>query len=1010
MARKTLTTSLLAAFICCATAWAGDPNDCIEQGRSYMFEGTLSGLRLAYETFDDCLNDSNCADCSTNRELIFLHALMRTTMLVVRDDDGSINSVFELAKEYGVEFMGDYWAPYFEPLTLRANIPLDEHDAYAIPVGAPDANEVRLILDVSMIPEIEAAIADLNSISDVPGDRFRIFFEPNETRIFSDRFTPGLRRPVEVDYGEVLILKGLLTAMKGQLLAQAAHDLYVDSNNMIAEKIFGDSFNINDDLLTPYPDFMTVLPTAQFPDVNGAALLAQARQDMIESIDCYFEMIDYIKSETDPQQDDLLYLYPNYSYALDEISRNRLTILRDSLVNETAIDYPYEMAKTYDVYKGLLLIGEMELVWNWTGLEGDSLKLSFSDPRIRPADWEIDDFGIGGGDRFWVDLENHDRGWRVAYLDARLAPDGNSFSAGVFSYIDASGNWVTFGNISGQLAETTIAHATIDLNPFFGASPPVNPRDLLPQFDEWNGPLAGTMGHGLGDDGTLGGIFGDMDQEQWQRLFDDLQPGGLIAIAPGTPTIDGDVSEWTPDQLVIDDIAGDTDDPPNTVQGVDIDKFYLAYDANGLSCAITFYDDINNVNYYRHELCLSYTPDSDGLLDLEVWIEMNGSPRFELYQKNYDCGYPCWSLVAVLAEAAVGPNAIEFEIPFAEIPGGSQAVPGRFISLESGGWNPISGEFNEDYNYTHLKIEGFGASSGIGAITGNIAYADYNNAPIFVQAYTDIWNPEDSLVGSTMITAPGAYTIEGIGDGWSGHIRAFSSVFGFNVFDPDALIVEEWVPVSIADRSGVDLVLNNPTLLTPGGAVNGEIAADYDQDWYAFDAIQDITYQLDLVRGTSAYASMTLYGRNGHTEIQELLYWQPQRIRWTCPTTGRYYVKAGLDPYYLPGSGTGTYEIQLQEIPLQPPRTVNASEGLYTDRVRVRWAAVSNANEYRVYRGEFISDPRIPLGGWRAQRSFDDISAELGKTYYYWVRSRNAAEMSRFSRPDEGWVSSPSKQ
>ena len=63
-----------------------------------------------------------------------------------------------------------------------------------------------------------------------------------------------------------------------------------------------------------------------------------------------------------------------------------------------------------------------------------------------------------------------------------------------------------------------------------------------------------------------------------------------------------------------------------------MDKLYCSYDASGLYCAVTFYDDINNVTYYRHELCLSYTPDSDGLLDLDVWIDSNGSPSFELYQ------------------------------------------------------------------------------------------------------------------------------------------------------------------------------------------------------------------------------------------------------------------------------------------------------------------------------------------------------------------------------------------
>jgi len=812
MARKTLKTSLLAALICCAAAWAGDADDCIEQGRAYMFEGTLSGLRLAYQTFDDCLNDPGCPDCSTNRELRFLHALMRTTMLVVRDDNGSIDSVFELGREFGVEVLGDYWAAYFEPLGLGTSILRNEHGAYEIPDGAPGADVIRFVVDTSMIPEIEAAIADLDSISDTPSDPFRIFFEPNETRIYFDPITPGLQTAVEVDYAEVLILKGLLTALKGQLQAQSAHDLYVDSNDMLAEKIYGDSFNINNDLLDPYPDFLKVLPTAQFPDVNGAALLAQARQDFIASIDYYFEVIAYIKSETDLQEDDLLYLDPNHSYALDEIILHRLTTLRDSLANQTAAAYPYETTKTYNVYEGALLVGELELVWSLPGWDGDGLSLLFTDPRIAPSRWEVDYFGIGHGNELWVDLENYDNGWRRAFLDATLAADGNSFSVGSFAYMDTDWSWVTLRDISGQITGTIVADATIDLNPIFDASSPVNPRDLLPEFDEWNGLLPGTMGHGLGDDAALGGITPDMNQYDWQLLL-DLQPGGVFYLdflSPWQIIVDGDTSDWFYNQPVIADISGDTDDYSEDVSGVDIAELYMAYDWENVYGAITFYDNIGAISYY-YNLYMSYSPDDNSALDairLEIEVSEVGSAYGYVYHMNDEHGYPHWDHVDSF-EVAVGLDAVEFKIPFEGIPG---YLPGRFISIKSGAWNSTSYKYDGEENYTHLRI------AGTGTISGTITYHYPINALVCVQAYTDPFDPEGSLVASTMITASGpdiSYVLEGIGIGWQGYIRVFTPSYGFNIFDWDAPTVETSVPVFLmaTELDGVDLILDNPAIM-----------------------------------------------------------------------------------------------------------------------------------------------------------------------------------------------------
>jgi len=903
MYRRTVTVILLGVVSCTSLVWAGEPNDYTIPGRAQLFEGTLSGVRQAYQTFHNGINDPNASD---SRELRFLHAVAGTAMLGIRDDGGSIDSFLELAREFGIEVSGDQWR------LLNITYPLNEHDAYEIPAGAPDANEVRTIIDTYMIPQIDALIADLDLIGDSAGDRFRIFLDPNETFVFFDPNALGLQYDLEVDYGEVFALKGFLAGLKGQLQAQAAYDLYVDPNDMLAEKVLNDCFNINTDLLGPYPDFLKVLPTANDPS-NGVAVLAQARQDWIDAIDYYLDAIAYIGNEEDPQEDDLLYIDPNERRSL-EITSDRLMTLRDSLVNDTVATYPWATRKTYSVQdSNSAPIGQLVLVFDFSGTEGNAGSLTFTDPNLSPSEWLVDELGIEDANRLWGDFEYHAGGqYRFGWFDATLSTDGNSFTAGSLGYYDLAWNWVSLQNVSGQLDNTFVADVNVDLNPVFGSSAryptPVNPRDLLPEFDEWNSPLPGTMGHGLSDDPTLGGIVPDMNQYDWQVEM-ELQPAGLSIIRLGAAILDGNPSEWTAWRLVLDDVHGDTEKDPNATPGMDIDRLYMSYDATYLYGAITFYDQISSSINYMYELGLSYAPDDEsasGAIRLTIAVSGGSATTASLYYM--------WQYMGSF-DVVVGSHAIEFRILRANIPA---PLAGRFISLESWGWNPSTSEWHDgEWNGTHLKIEGLG-SNQLGTINGTITYGDYSGAPIFVQAYTDAWDPEGSVVASTMMTAPGPYTLQGIGIGWQGYVRAFTSLFEFNLFNPEGLIVEASVSATLTgpELNGVDLVLGHPTTLPEGTWVQGQFDPNtYDEDWYAFEAQQGDVYALDLTRGTSPYAYMALYGRDGHTELEEARYggrWQ--HIDWTCPATGTYYV--GVSHDNQPDSGT--YELRVSQQDAMP--------------------------------------------------------------------------------------------
>jgi len=901
MFRKTIRLSFLLVFTCCAATWAGDANDCIREGRQHMFDGTLSGLRLAHQTFDNCLNDPCCPDCSTNRELKFLRAVAGTAMLVIRDDDGSIDSVLELAKLFEIHVLGDYWASYFDPCGLDLSAPSNQYDAYEIPAGAPDANGIRNIIDTSMIPEIDAIIADLNSINDEPNDRFRIFLDPNETRIFFDPNSPGLQNDVEVDYGEVLILKGLLTALKARLQAQSAYDMYTDTNDMIVEKIYDGSFNINADLLDPHPDLLNVLPTPNYPDANGKAILDQARQDWIDSIDYYLYTIDYIRREReeDPnQEDELFYIDPNDDDTVDVIN-DRLITLRDSLIDDTVATFPWETAKIYTLEDtNSATTWKLELVFDFIGLDAEGSFVLVGGSGV-PSPWEITYFTIED-DELIAEMDYDVPGyWGGALFAGMISQDHNTITNGRFEYWGPADGNLT--DLSGQLLNTEVEEARLDLNPVFSSSPdvndpryvqPVNPRDLLPVFDEWNGAQPGTVGHGLPNpnDATLGGILPDMTQYDWQVEF-DLQPGGLFYldfISPYQLIIDGNVSDWTDDQLVFVDISGDADDDSNTVPGVDIEKLYMAYDSENLYGAITFYDNISNSIEYSYDLYLSYPPGNYSALDA-IWLDINvsgGSAAGSLYHKvSSDC-YTYWDDVNSF-DAAAGLNAVEFKIPFTDIPAD---LPGRFILLESGGWNQTSHEWAGEWNGTSLRI------ADVGTISGTVSYNGYKGEPIIVQAYTDPEDP-DGIIASALILEPGPYTLQGIGLGWRGYVKAFTPSFGFdNILWSHSFDIEDSIPVYLMGSSidGIDLVLTNPTLLENGVWVDdGRIVPKKENQYYAFDAVQGGTYNIEVIEDIPYDKRLALLGRDGD-EILVLDYDSGDGLAingWFCPVSGRYYAK-----------------------------------------------------------------------------------------------------------------------
>jgi hypothetical protein len=90
--------------------------------------------------------------------------------------------------------------------------------------------------------------------------------------------------------------------------------------------------------------------------------------------------------------------------------------------------------------------------------------------------------------------------------------------------------------------------------------------------------------------------------------------------------------------------------------------------------------------------------------------------------------------------------------------------------------------------------------------------------------------------------------------------------------------------------------------------------------------------------------------------------------------------------------------------PPSPPADVSASDGTYTNKVRVHWTASSGATYYKVFRNTSNSHSgETELTSSAPASPYDDFSAVPGTTYWYWVKACNSAGCSDYSIHNTGY-------
>lgn len=92
-------------------------------------------------------------------------------------------------------------------------------------------------------------------------------------------------------------------------------------------------------------------------------------------------------------------------------------------------------------------------------------------------------------------------------------------------------------------------------------------------------------------------------------------------------------------------------------------------------------------------------------------------------------------------------------------------------------------------------------------------------------------------------------------------------------------------------------------------------------------------------------------------------------------------------------------------IPPAPPIALNASDGLYADRIAVTWTGSSGSTGYSLLRGTSIDPGFAQVIATLSGESYDDTNVLPGTRYYYWVKASSPYGSSRLSGSDAGWVS-----
>jgi len=89
------------------------------------------------------------------------------------------------------------------------------------------------------------------------------------------------------------------------------------------------------------------------------------------------------------------------------------------------------------------------------------------------------------------------------------------------------------------------------------------------------------------------------------------------------------------------------------------------------------------------------------------------------------------------------------------------------------------------------------------------------------------------------------------------------------------------------------------------------------------------------------------------------------------------------------------------------PKNVLATDGLFSDKVKISWDENTNAVKYTVYRNTVDdSDSAADISGEITTNFYEDLTVKSNQLYFYWIKAGTAVGWSSFSSSDSGYAGS----
>ncbi|MHB8830160.1 MAG: hypothetical protein ACYC6Q_11640, partial [Syntrophales bacterium] len=772
-------------------------NDAIQTGKAQLFSRSVSGALSAYQTFQTAAAGADYS-AATPAQKIKIRAYLAFTRMIdilLREDGGSTDTLAELFAQYGATRAGDA----FDSVKFTPP-PLNDDGKIILPASAPaSAEALRAFFSGPFLAAVNASIADIDAaIALCPTDGS----EGDDREIIAKALInpeDTTQPDVEMDAGDYYLFRAFLKFLKGYALMCAGNNANLDIREVVALVNMEPGMEMFKRILERYPDFLKI---------SDAAKMNEARLALLDAIADYETASAKIRGDINlqPGAEELISLDIT-EVAKERFLREQMALAKTSLQNNTAV-----------------ALGGSEEWWNFSILTPESqtfgvaLEDSFSSGSYSAYGNAGCDQKFGCNARLEYALVNGSSitlrfnyyypyyGWSEFHGTlnaARTQITNGTYNGYVSSPVPGSYS----GTFSAVQADVQANTERINLFPLFGdgaATQPQALRDLMPQLNEYGYPLPGTMGHGLSDDPTLGGILPDFaTQERWMKEFEGhlFMPTGPLSIPQvdeGAITVDGSTDDWTAAGIttsVLTDVTGERGQ--YMAANGDLQKVFLAKDSQYLYIRMELAGDWNssgqNFMYgIRFRQSPGDGPDKPG--DIKLFARYRKSAdglsgawevKAQTIQTNGQYG-PLGDLASSGGAAAASGKVVEWRVHR------GSSIAGWFLAADTDSWNYYQqwdyGWYSYDRNSTCLQFQ------PTASVTGTLSVPGYDgNGMVRIGVFE--YGPDFSTAGEKRLGSvgllpdslgqlPATYSIGGLPVGKKSFVSVFWDRDGNGVVSP----------------------------------------------------------------------------------------------------------------------------------------------------------------------------------------------------------------------------------